>query len=49
MNNYKSYKKTNMLNNNNFIPFKELYTFEERKRKAEELLSAYPERILTII
>ena len=38
-----------MSNNNRFIPFKEQMSFEERKRKAENLLSNYPERIPTII
>ena len=38
-----------MLNNKVFISFKERYTFEERKRKVEDLLSVYPERIPTII
>lgn len=35
--------------NNKFIPFKEQVSFEERKRKVEELLSLYPNRIPTII
>ena len=38
-----------MLKKNSFIPFKEQLSFEERKRKAEELLSTYPERIPMII
>ena len=38
-----------MLNKKSFIPFQEQLSFEERKRKAEELLSLYPERIPTII
>ena len=41
--------KTNMLNNNVFIRFKEQLSLEERKRKAEELLLTYPERIPIII